>query len=117
MRTSPPRDFTSSRSDPLPGTRSMSPKLQKITSGREAMATALSTSSTGVTHTGQPGPWMRRISGGSSSSMPKRTMLWVWPPHTSMMAQGRVTRARMASIQGRAAAASRYSSTNLKGPP
>ena len=44
--------------DPLrePGTRSMSPKEQKITSGRAAIAIALSISSSGVTHTGQPGP-------------------------------------------------------------
>jgi hypothetical protein len=34
----------------------MSPNEQKITSGRAAMATALSMISMGVTHTGQPGP-------------------------------------------------------------
>ena len=45
---------TSSSHDP--GTRSMSPKEQKIASGRLAMATALSISSIGVTQTGQPGP-------------------------------------------------------------
>ena len=39
-----------------PGTRSMSPKEVKITSGRRAMAMALSISSSGVTQTGQPGP-------------------------------------------------------------
>ena len=41
----------------VPGTRSMSPNEQKITPGCAAMASALSISSSGVTHTGQPGPW------------------------------------------------------------
>ena len=54
----------------VPGTRSMSPKDQKMTSGLAAMATALSISSTGVTHTGHPGPWMRWTESGSSSSRP-----------------------------------------------
>ena len=74
-------------------------------------------SSTGVTHTGQPGPWMRVIALGSNSSMPKRTMLWVWPPQTSMRDQGRVTRRWMASTRGLAASPSRYSSRNLMLPP
>jgi hypothetical protein len=42
----------------------MSPNEQKITSGRAAMASALSMISTGVTQTGQPGPWMSVTSGG-----------------------------------------------------
>ncbi len=55
-RTSAPRLFTENRSSELPGTRSMSPKEQKVTPGRAAMARAWSMSATGVTHTGQPGP-------------------------------------------------------------
>ena len=38
----------------------MSPNEQKITSGRAAMASAWSISSSGVTHTGQPGPVHQR---------------------------------------------------------
>ena len=56
MRTSPPEALTASRSVLLPGTRSMSPNEQKITSGRAAMSSALSINSIGVTQTGQPGP-------------------------------------------------------------
>jgi hypothetical protein len=36
----------------------MSPNEQKITSGRRAIASPRSIISTGVTHTGQPGPWI-----------------------------------------------------------
>ncbi len=57
-RTSPPSLRTRNRSRPVPGTRSMSPKEQKITSGREAISSALSITSSGVTQTGQPGPWI-----------------------------------------------------------
>ncbi len=60
-----------------------------MTSGRPAMASALSMSSSGVTQTGQPGPWIIRIPAGSSSSMPWRTMVWVWPPQTSISVHGR----------------------------
>ena len=60
MRTSPPRAFTLSRSVVRPGTRSMSPNEQKITSGRAAMSSAFSMISSGVTHTGQPGPVHQR---------------------------------------------------------
>ncbi len=77
MRTSPPADFTASRSVVDPGTRSMSPKEVKITSGRRAMASALSMSSSGVTHTGQPGPWISPIDSGSMRSMPERMRVWV----------------------------------------
>ncbi len=59
-----------------------------MTFGRAAMSSALSISSSGVTHTGQPGPWTSSISGGSSWSMPWRTMAWVWPPQISMMTHG-----------------------------
>ena len=68
----------------------MSPKEQKITSGRAAISSALSMISRGVTHTGQPGPWIISISSGSSWSMPCRMIECVWPPHTSMIAHGRV---------------------------
>ena len=44
----------------------MSPKEQKITSGRDAISSALSINSSGVTQTGQPGPCTSSISGGSN---------------------------------------------------
>ena len=46
----------------------MSPNEQKITSGRDGDGDALSMISIGVTHTGQPGPWISVISRGSISS-------------------------------------------------
>ena len=50
----------------------------------------------GVTHTGQPGPWTivdfpRR----SIVDAVLRTMEWVWPPQISMIFHGRVTVRRM----------------------
>lgn len=76
-RTSAPRARRDSRSVSVPGTRSMSPKLVRITPGRAATAMARSRVSSGVTQTGQPGPWIMRIPAGSSSSMPWRTRVWV----------------------------------------
>ena len=90
MRTSPPAAFTDSRSRDCPGTRSMSPNEQKTTLGREAISIAFSISSSGVTHTGQPGPCTSRTCGGSSSSTPNLTMAWVCPPQTSISVHGRV---------------------------
>ncbi len=55
-RTSPPRARICWRSHSLPGTRSMSPKEVKRTSGRDASVSALSICSSEVTHTGHPGP-------------------------------------------------------------
>ncbi|KUL24597.1 hypothetical protein ADL12_36370 [Streptomyces regalis] len=94
----------------MPGTRSMSPKLVKTTPGRAAMAMARSSVSSGVTLTGQPGPWIIRMPAGSSSSMPCRTRVWVWPPQTSMIRQGFVAVRRNSSTSCRAGAGSRYSS-------
>lgn len=94
----------------MPGTRSMSPKLVKSTPGRAATAMARSRVSSGVTQTGQPGPWIIRIPAGNSSSMPWRTRVWVWPPHTSMIRQGRVAVRRSSSSSRRASTGSRYSS-------
>ena len=93
----------------------MSPNEQKITSGRPAMATALSRISIGVTHTGQPGPWISVISRGSISSSAKRTIECVCPPQISMMFHGRVVAAPMAAARRRTASALRYSSRNRKG--
>ena len=46
-----------SKNDPRPpGTRSMSPKVVRMTSSCSAMAMASSTRPIGITHTGQPGP-------------------------------------------------------------
>ena len=50
-----------------PGTRSMSPNEVKITPGRAAMAWALSICSSGVTHTGQPGPCTSSICSGQQT--------------------------------------------------
>ena len=88
----------------------MSPNEQKITSGRAAMATALSIISIGVTHTGQPGPWINVISRGSISSSAKRIIVWVWPPQISIIFHGRVVAARTAAASRLAASALRYSS-------
>src|SRR5512135_930369 len=71
---------------------------------------ALSISSSGVTHTGQPGPCTRSISGGSNWSRPLLRMECVWPPHTSMIFQGRVTHWRISLSTARVSAPSRYSS-------
>ena len=54
-----------------------------------AISSALSMISSGVTQTGQPGPWIISISSGSSWSMPCRMIEWVWPPQTSIIAHGR----------------------------
>ena len=75
----------------------MSPNEVKITSGRPAMAIALSISSTGVTHTGQPGPWTRVIASGSRRSMPALISVWVWPPQISISVHGRVSSRGIAS--------------------
>src|SRR5579864_421569 len=113
MRTSAPSAFASNKLFDDPGTRSMSPKEQKIASGRLAIATALSINSIGVTHTGQPGPCTRVISLGSRSSRPLLTMVCVWPPQISMMVHGRVTFWRIAAANCSAAFGSRYSLRNF----
>src|ERR1039457_6569092 len=56
MRTSLPSALIWNRSPFEPGTRSISPKEQKITPGRRAMACARSSISSGVTQAGQTGP-------------------------------------------------------------
>jgi hypothetical protein len=96
-RTSPPRARTPRRSLAEPGTRNMSPYEQKITSRREAIAIARSIASMGVTHTGHPGPCSSVTPAGRRSSTPKRAIAWVWPPHTSITAHGRVTSLWIAS--------------------
>jgi hypothetical protein len=50
----------------------------------------LSIFSSGVTHTGQPGPCTSVISFGSSSSTPYFTIECVCPPQISISVQGRV---------------------------
>ena len=110
-RTSPPRARTCSRSHSLPGTRSMSPKRGEdhVRVGPPG-ASALSICSSGVTQTGQPGPWIISTASPSSSSSPCRTMVWVWPPQTSMSTQRPSgQRPRILAIRPRATAASRYS--------
>jgi hypothetical protein len=112
-RMSAPSAFRRRRSPREPGTRSMSPNEQKMTSGREAIAWARSIISSEVTHTGQPGPWSSSTSEGRTWSIPYLTMVWVWPPQTSMSVHGRVTAWRMARTIRSAASPSRYSSTNF----
>ena len=75
----------------------MSPNEQKMTSGRAAISSALSITSSGVTQTGQPGPWISSIPSGSSWSSPCRMIEWVCPPQTSIIAQGWVAVAWMSS--------------------
>ncbi len=71
-RTSAPRALASS-SDPFePGTRIMSPKHVKITSGCSASHIASSTRPIGITQTGQPGPCTSSTCDGSRCSMPCR---------------------------------------------
>src|SRR5262249_42247677 len=110
---SAPPLFKVRRSPRDPGTRSMSPKEQKITSGREAMAWALSIISSEVTQTGQPGPCTSSTCSGMRRSIPCFTMLWVCPPHTSISAHGFVTVRWIWSRRVRATRPSRYSSRNF----
>src|SRR5271165_4429911 len=113
MRTSAPSALASNRLFDEPGTRSMSPKEQKITSGRCAIATALSINSIGVTQTGQPGPCTSVMSRGNKSSSPLLTMVWVCPPQISMIVQGRVTFFQICWDNCAAAFWSRYSLRNF----
>src|ERR1017187_1328701 len=69
--------------------------------------------SSGVTQTGQPGPWTSSSCGGNSSSMPYRMSVWVCPPQISMSTQGRVTVAAISVTRERASLGSRYSSMNF----
>src|SRR5438067_7068499 len=75
----------------------MSPNEQKMTSGRCAMACALSIISSDVTQTGQPGPCTSSISLGNSRSIPYLTMVWVCPPQTSIRTHGLVVMRRISS--------------------
>src|SRR5262245_53455419 len=93
----------------------MSPNEHRITPGCAAIARARSIISSGVTHTGQPGPWTRRTSCGNSRSMPLRTRVCVWPPQTSMIVHGRDTVRRMPRSRPSARSGSRYSSRNFMG--
>ena len=67
----------------------MSPKKQTTTSGRPARAIARSRYSTGVTHTGHPGPEISLTESGSMARNPAEAMAWVWVPQTSMIEVGR----------------------------
>ena len=70
MRTSAPSAFASRSVPDAPGTRSMSPKQVKITSGSCASAMPSSTRPIGITQTGQPGPWTSSTFSGRRSSTP-----------------------------------------------
>src|ERR1017187_3584035 len=109
-RTSPPSDLMVKRSPLEPGTRSMSPNEQKMTFGRRAIACARSIISSGVTHTGHPGPCTSSTPSGRSWSSPFLTMEWVWPPQTSISTQGRVWMRRISATILAATSPSRYSS-------
>ncbi len=104
MRTSPPSAFASKQAPR--GAR----HAQHVAEGAEDRRPGarrsprrLSISSSGVTHTGQPGPCTSVISGGSRSCKPNLTMVCVCPPQTSMIVHGRVIVRRMAcaSMVGR----------------
>jgi len=82
-----------------------------MTSGREAMATARSIITRGVTQTGQPGPWIRLTRDGSSWSRPNFRIEWVWPPQTSIRVHGWVAAAWIRRATVWMVAGSRYSST------
>ncbi len=110
MRTSPPVLLTENRSRSEPGTRSMSPNEQKMTPSRDAISNALSIVSSGVTQTGQPGPWTISMSSGRRRSMPLRMIEWVWPPHTSISTWCFVVISAMSSRSRRARSGSRNSS-------
>ena len=71
IRTSPPRAFAcSSDRPPLAGTRIVSAYVHRTRPGRCDSSMALSIRPIGSTHTGQPGPWIIRIAGGSRSARP-----------------------------------------------
>ncbi len=70
MRTSAPRAWASCRLSWLPGTRSMSPNVAKMTSGASASAMARSRSALEVTHTGQPGPETNSTIGATRERSP-----------------------------------------------
>ena len=81
-----------------------------MTSGRDAISSALSIISSGVTQTGQPGPWISSMPSGSSWSRPCRMIEWVWPPQTSIIAQGWVAVRWMSSSSRLASSGSLNSS-------
>src|SRR5438876_4270047 len=66
--------------------------------------------SSGVTHTGQPGPCTSVMEGGNSSSMPYLTMVCVCPPQISISVHGLVVTAAIACRSFLTATGSRYSS-------
>src|SRR5271157_3720839 len=76
---------------------------------------ALSTTSSGVTQTGQPGPCTSSIWGGIRVSMPYRIRVWVCPPQISIRTHGRVVLRSNAARRARAILASRYSSMCFMG--
>ena len=114
VATLPP--LTANRSRRLPGTRSMSPKEQKITSGRAAISIGLVDQFQRRDADRAAGTVHQFDLRGSSSSMPYLTIVWVWPPQISMIVQGRVVTRWIAYLSFCAAAPSRYSSWNFMMP-
>ena len=114
MRTSAPAALASSRLPLLPGTRMRSPKHVKMTPGSCATAMPSSRRPMGMTHTGHPGPCTSSTLLGKRSSMPYLKMVWVCPPHTSMIFQClSPDSAAMRAPRARARSASRNSSANF----
>src|SRR5208283_4291249 len=95
----------------------MSPNVAKMTPGRAAIAIAVSSVSSGVTQTGQPGPCTSSTSAGKARSIPNFIRLWVCPPQTSISVHGLVTVRRICSRSTRAGPAERYSSRYFKERP
>ena len=82
------------------GTRSISPKATSTMSSFSARRMASCRSSSGQTHTGQPGPGMISISGGRVPRIPEKLMLRSWPPQTFMILTDRGSpRSRMRASQ------------------
>ena len=109
--TSAPSALAESKLPPEPGTLNISPKEHRIVRGSRAKVMAASIMATGVTQTGQPGPWIRRIVSGSKLSNPYLMMLWVCPPQISIKVQGLRDCLARASAHLRTAIGSRNSST------
>ena len=77
MRTSRPAACSADSELVEPGTRFMSPKVVRTRPSMRASAMTVSMSRLAVTHTGQPGPLIRRTPGGRMDRKPLRAMATV----------------------------------------
>ena len=72
---SAPSALSSDREPLLPGTLSISAKVQNITPSILAIAIASSMRLLGIIHTGQPGPWMKLIFSPTNCGKPNFIIL------------------------------------------